>query len=83
MSDPIKRIDELMRGSYRTQMDSSNNQVINELKEIKEQLKIANEKVDKEKEKASEYDDWRVVHTDEENRQHALVFKNLRRLNIV
>lgn len=105
MSDPIKKV-ELLRNLYRAQNSGGNNEILRELKQVNNELKIAND-IRVRTEKAitnatgSPYledqtfqqaevrynspreTEWKEVKSYEENRQNALVFRNLKRLNII
>lgn len=101
----IKRVD-LLRNLYRSQGSGSNDRTVSELKEIKSELKIANDMKAREEDaitnaSSSPYlkdqpwynkdviagtekeTDWREVKSYEEAKNEVLIFRNLRKLNII
>jgi hypothetical protein len=101
----IKKIDSL-RNFYKGQSSYTNNETVGELREIKNELKVANDLTIIEEEKITNASgspylkdqpyynkdvilgsiketDWKEVKSYEDAKQEVIIFRNLRKLNII
>lgn len=101
----IKRVD-MLRNLYRATTPSTSSETVSELKQIKNELKIANDVKAREEDQitnatnspylkdqpwynkdvianSEKETDWREVKSYEEAKNEVLIFRNLRKLNII